>query len=128
MSHTRVSEPARATVARWDALPVDRPMDLLERRRVIGQRSMLSHIVLRKGCSVPVHSHPNEQFSVVLSGRIRYAIADEPDAPARLVVLGPGELIHLPSDVPHGADAEEDTVLIDIFSPPSATTGIDPKP
>ncbi|MBA4028489.1 MAG: cupin domain-containing protein [Planctomyces sp.] len=127
MSHPGTSEPARATVARWDSLPVDRPMDLLERRRVMGQRSMLSHIVLLKGCSVPVHSHASEQFSVVLSGRVCYSIADEPGAPLRRVVLGAGEVIHLPGDVPHGADADEDTVLIDVFSPPSATTGIDPK-
>lgn len=100
-------------------------MPLLERRRLIGERSMISHITLRKGCDVPMHAHDNEQFSCVISGRLRFGVKDGPNGALRTVSVGPGEAIHLPSNVPHSAIAEEQTVVLDIFSPPSQTTGID---
>ncbi len=102
-------------------LPRDTPMPLLERRRLIGDKAMISHVTLRKGCVVPLHTHENEQFSVMLSGRLRFVF--EGGLPP--VTLGPAEVIHLPSNLPHGAEALEETVVLDVFSPPSATTGID---
>jgi quercetin dioxygenase-like cupin family protein/uncharacterized damage-inducible protein DinB len=111
--------PRPATSARWEALPLDCPMPLLERRRILGDMAMISHITLHKGCLVPVHQHANEQFSVVLRGRIRFTLAD------REVDVTAGEVIHLPSNAPHGAEAMEETEVLDIFAPPSAGTGID---
>ncbi len=110
---------------RWSDLPVDRPMDLLERRRVIGAKAMLSHIHLKKGFELKTHRHENEQFSCVLSGRIRFHVGEEGSADRRDIEVGAGEVIHLPSNVPHAAAALEDTVVLDIFSPPSEGTGID---
>lgn len=122
MTHTGV---AKCSVAAWNDLPVDRPMGLLERRRMIGEQAMISHITLFKGCDVPMHSHDNEQFSAVISGKLRFTLG-APDAQGRTSVdVGPGECIHLPSGVPHGAFALEETVVLDIFSPPSQGTGID---
>lgn len=121
--HPRMT--ADAAVSRWSDLPVDRPMPLLERRRVIGAKAMISHITLKRGCSVPTHQHENEQFSSVLSGRLRFGLGAEGSPQRREVTVGPGEVIHLPSNLPHSAEALEDTVVLDIFSPPSATTGID---
>lgn len=114
-----------ARIHRWSDLPVDTPMPLLERRRMIGEHAMISHITLRRGCSVPSHSHANEQFSSVLSGRLRFGLGAEGSPDHRTADVGPGECIHLPSNLPHSAVALEDTVVLDIFSPPSATTGID---
>ena len=54
---------ATAVRYRWADLPTDRPMDLLERRRIIGQRMMMSEVLLQPGCHVPTHSHENEQFA-----------------------------------------------------------------
>ncbi|MFM9996293.1 MAG: cupin domain-containing protein [Phycisphaerales bacterium] len=116
---------ANAVVSRWSDLPVDRPMPLLERRRVIGDKAMISHITLRRGFIVPTHQHENEQFSAVLSGRLRFGLGADGTPQRREVTVGPGEVIHLPSNLPHSAEALEDTVVLDIFSPPSATTGID---
>ncbi|MBC7834755.1 MAG: cupin domain-containing protein [Phycisphaerales bacterium] len=100
-------------------------MALLERRRFIGDKAMLSHITLRRGCDVPTHAHDNEQFACILSGRLRFGIGAEGSPERRNVVVSAGEVIHLPSGVPHSAYAEEDTVVLDVFSPPSQTTGID---
>jgi quercetin dioxygenase-like cupin family protein len=110
---------------RWQDLPVDRPMDLVERRRVVGQKAMLSHVTLKRGCVVPVHAHENEQFVVMLSGRLRFLVGAEGDPARRDVSVGTGEVLHLPSNVPHWCQALEDCVVLDVFSPPSQKTGID---
>ncbi len=120
-----MTTPTPPSITRWTDLPVDRPMPLLERRRIIGRQAMISHITLRKGCLVPTHAHENEQISCILSGRLRFGLGPEGVAPRRTETLGPGQSILLPSMAPHSAEALEDTVVLDIFSPPSATTGID---
>ena len=117
-----------AKVSRWTDLPVDSPMPLLERRRVIGQQTMISHITLKKGFSLATHSHENEQFSCVLTGAIRFGLGADGSKERRDVTVRAGEVIHLPSNLPHSAFAVEDTVVLDIFSPPSQGTGIDRKP
>lgn len=114
-------------VGRWSDLNVDTPMALLERRRVIGEKSMISHITLKKGFFLQTHSHENEQISCVLSGKIRFGLGAEGSPDRRDAMVGPGEVIVLPSNLPHSAEAMEDTVVLDIFSPPSAGTGIDQK-
>ncbi len=116
-----------ATFHRWNELPTDAPMDLVERRRIIGQHAMISHVRLKKGCYVPTHQHPNEQFAVVISGRIRFGIgeADEPGAIEDSVILEAGDVLEIPANAPHSAEALEDTLVLDVFSPPSETTGVD---
>jgi quercetin dioxygenase-like cupin family protein len=109
----------------WSDSPVDRPMPLLERRRMIGEKAMISHITLSKGCNVPMHSHENEQFSCVISGCLRFGVKDGLNDARRDVLVRAGEALHLPSNVPHCVVAEEETVVLDIFSPPSQGTGID---
>ncbi len=111
----------RPTSTPWQSLPMDAPMTKLERRRVIGTETMISHITLHQGCDVPVHSHANEQFACVLSGKVRFTVADGER------VLGAGDVLHLPSHAPHGAYAIETAVVLDIFTPPSVQTGIDEK-
>ena len=117
---------SKATVHRWDDLEIDQPMALIDRRRVIGEHVMLSHVTLHKGFMVPPHQHANEQMAVVLSGRVRFTLlAHSGESRERTVELGPGEVLHLPPNVPHGAEALEETVILDVFSPPSETTGVD---
>ena len=110
-----------ANVSRWSDLPVDHPMELLERRRVIGEKSMISHITLKKGFFLQTHQHENEQISCVISGKIKFGLD------GRETTVSAGEVIVLPSNLPHSAEALEDTVVLDIFSPPSAGTGIDQR-
>lgn len=110
---------------RWDDLEIDRPIALLSRKRVIGQQMMISHVFLKKGCVVASHAHENEQFACVISGRIRFGLGDEYSSDYQQVELTAGEVLHLPSNVLHSAEAIEDTLILDIFSPPSEKTGID---
>lgn len=114
-----------AAVHRWSDLPADTPMPLIARRRVIGRHLMLSHVTLARGFRVQSHKHDNEQFAVVLSGRVRFGLGDEAAPGHREVVVGAGQVVELPGNVPHSAEALEDSVLLDVFSPPSEKTGID---
>lgn len=116
-----------AVCHRWNDLPQDRPMERLSRKRIIGEQAMLSQVALEKGCFVPMHNHPNEQFACVISGKMRFVVEDKEDGRGaqRTLTLGAGEVLHLPGDVPHSAEALETSVVLDVFSPPSATTGID---
>jgi quercetin dioxygenase-like cupin family protein len=115
----------KPTAQRWDELKADSPMGLLERRRVTGQRAMVAHITLRKGWQVPTHQHESEQFVCVLSGRIRLGLGAEGSRERKEVILEGGGVACVPSFFPHSADALKDTVVLDVFSPPSETTGID---
>jgi quercetin dioxygenase-like cupin family protein len=86
---------------------------------------MLSEVLLQRGCVVPAHAHDNEQFCCVLSGRLRFGLGAEGSPQRREVEVAGGEVIHLPSGLAHSAEALEQTLVIDIFSPPSEKTGID---
>lgn len=120
---------ADAKVYRWPELPADRPMALLERRRIMGQQMTVARIVLEQGCDVPMHSHESEQISIILSGRLRFGIGGLGGAGGerREVVVSAGEVLHLPANVPHTAFAEVETIVLDLFSPPATSTGIDRK-
>jgi quercetin dioxygenase-like cupin family protein len=93
----------------------ERVSDLLDRRLITGDRMMLAHVYLKKGCLVPQHAHENEQLTYVLEGALRFWIgADRSEE----VVIRAGEVLHIPSNVPHEALALEDTLDVDVFSPP----------
>lgn len=100
---------------RWDDMPKEKVNDLLERRLITGDRMMLAHVYLKKGCLVPMHRHENEQLTYVLEGRLDFTIGDDR---SQQVSVGPGEVLFLPSNVPHEALAAEDTLDVDVFSPP----------
>jgi len=89
--------------------------DLLSRRLITGDRLMLAHVYLKKGCIVPRHAHENEQFTYILEGALRFLVGENGE---QEVVVRAGEVLHLPSQVPHEAHALEDTLDVDVFSPP----------
>lgn len=112
-------------VYRWSEMPADRPRPMIERRRIVGEHSMVSHVTLKKGFTLEVHSHTNEQIGCVIAGRMRFRLGAPGGKADRVVELGAGEAVLLPSNAPHGAEAMEDSVVLDIFSPPSERTGVD---
>lgn len=114
-----------APVYAWNSLPTDRPMQLLERQRIVGEQMMISRVFLKKGCVVPTHAHANEQFACIMSGELRFGIGEEATAERYEINVKAGEVLHLPANVPHSAEAVMDTLVLDLFSPPSEKTGID---
>lgn len=113
----------RANVVTMEDLPRDHPMPRIARRRVIGEKMMISEVVLSPGFEVPVHSHENEQIVVMLRGRAEFDLEEE--AGSRTVEVTGGQVLVLPSGVPHGCRAIEECVILDLFSPVSETTGVD---
>ncbi|HEV8612573.1 MAG TPA: cupin domain-containing protein [Gemmatimonadales bacterium] len=105
----------RVTHYCWEELPRERVTDLLDRRLICGDRMMLAHVYLKKGCIVPKHSHENEQLTYVLEGCLRFWIGEDQQ---KVVDVHAGEVLHLPSLVPHKAEALEETLDVDVFSPP----------
>ncbi len=118
-------EKTEPTRYRWEDLPRDQPMAMLDRRRIIGQQMMLSEVLLKKGCAVPTHAHDNEQFAYVVRGKLRFGIGAEGSPQRQEMIVEGGEVLHLPSNVPHSAEALEETLVLDMFSPPSEKTGVD---
>lgn len=110
-----MSDGTEVRVFRWDDMPVEQVTERLGRRLVTGERVMLAHVYLDRGCVVPRHAHDNEQLTYILEGALRFRIGE---AGERELVLRAGEVLHIPSGVPHEAEALEDTLDVDVFSPP----------
>ena len=100
---------------RWEEMPREQVSPMLDRKLITGERMMMAHVYLKKGCVVPRHQHENEQLTYILDGALRFWIgADEKQE----VILRAGEVLHIPSMVWHKAEAIEDTLDLDVFSPP----------
>lgn len=102
---------------RWTDMPKEQVTPQLSRRIITGDRMMIAHVYLDKGSVVPQHSHENEQITYILEGALHFRIgADRSEE----VTVRAGEVLHIPSHVPHEAVALEDTLDVDVFSPPRA--------
>jgi len=97
---------------RWDDIPEEQLNELLTRKIITGDRTMIAHIFLKKGCVVPAHSHDNEQMTYILKGALKFTVN------GREILLSEGQVMHIPSNVVHAAVAVEDTLDMDIFCPP----------
>jgi len=100
---------------RWDDMPKENVTEMLDRRLITGDRMLLAHVYLKKGAIVPRHAHENEQLTYILEGALRFWIGEDE---SETIDVRAGEVLHIPSNVPHKAEALEDTLDVDIFSPP----------
>ena len=98
----------------WNDIHKETVTDQLSRRLVTGDRMMLAQVYLDKGCIVPKHSHENEQITWIVEGALKFWIGEDG---SEEVIVRAGEVLHIPSNVPHKAEALEDTLDVDIFSP-----------
>lgn len=96
---------------RWDEIALEKVTEMISRKVVSGEREMIGQIYLKRGAIVPMHSHESEQLTYVLQGAMKFLIHGEE------LTVREGEVLHIPSWVPHQAEALEDTFEIDLFSP-----------
>jgi quercetin dioxygenase-like cupin family protein len=87
---------------------------LLQRQFVVGESMMVARVLLKKGCVVPLHSHANEQITYILEGALKFEID------GREITVAAGQVLCIPSNMPDKATALEDTVDLDVFTPPRA--------
>lgn len=85
---------------------------LYRRTMATGERMMLCEFFLERGTVVPAHSHMHEQCGYVLSGKLTLTIDGQE------TTFDQGDTYSIPGDVLHMATATEDTVLVEVFSPP----------
>ncbi|HET9947517.1 MAG TPA: cupin domain-containing protein [Longimicrobiales bacterium] len=104
--------------ARWKDLPRESVTHDIGRRLFTGERMMLAQIYLDRGAVVPRHAHENEQLTWVLEGALRFRIGDEGTPEHCEITVSAGEVLFIPSNVPHEVVALEDTLDVDVFSPP----------
>ncbi|HEV7473075.1 MAG TPA: cupin domain-containing protein [Pyrinomonadaceae bacterium] len=96
----------------WSSIPVERPGPGIERQMVVGERVMICRFRFAPLLVTPEHTHPHEQMSLVVSGRVRFFV----EGVER--IASPGDVLHFPSNCLHGATMmDEEVVLIDIFTP-----------
>jgi len=105
----------KAELYNWDDISLEELNPDLGRKMITGQNLMLTQIFLKKGCIVPMHSHHNEQVTYVLKGALKFLLGENQD---EQVIVRSGEVLVIPSNLPHSAEALEDTLDIDIFDPP----------
>jgi quercetin dioxygenase-like cupin family protein len=103
---------------KWSEIPRETVTSDIARQLFTGERMMLAHVHLERGAIVPKHSHENEQLTWVVEGALRFWIGDEGQPGYEELVVGKGEALFIPSNVPHRAEALEDTFDVDVFSPP----------
>jgi len=96
----------------WSSVELEDLNPQLKRQFVVGENVMIARVLLKKGCVVPLHSHHNEQVTYILEGALKFVLKD------REVIVRAGEVLCIPPNLPHEAIAMEDTVDLDIFTPP----------
>ena len=112
-----MAEPAKIkskdfSYIKWKDVEVEPLNPLLGRQFVVGSEVMVARVLMKKGCYVPLHSHENEQVTYILEGALKFIID------GKEVVVHAGEVLCIPPNMPHEATALEDTVDLDVFTPP----------
>jgi quercetin dioxygenase-like cupin family protein len=111
---------AEATHHSWTNVRLEQLSPLLSRKVLTCKESMMAQVFLKKGAIVPAHEHHNEQITYIIEGGLRFWVGENadkaPDAP--FVDVMAGEVLLIPGGVRHQAHALEDTLDLDVFTPP----------
>lgn len=96
----------------WDSVEIEVLSPHIQRQFINTNSATIARFLLKKGAIVPTHQHPNEQIAFVVEGKLKFTVD------GKEVTISAGELLCIPANVPHSAEAMEDTVDIDVFTPP----------
>src|SRR5258706_16292262 len=103
--------PTTVTLHRWDEIALEKVTEMISRKIITGEREMVAQIYLKRGAIVPMHDHESEQMTYVLSGALKFLVGGEED------IVREGEMLHIPSWLPHQPEALNDTFEMAVFSP-----------
>lgn len=98
---------------KWDEIPEERINEKFVRKLAWDGKVMIAWMECKEGCFVPAHSHENEQLTFVVKGAWRFTMGN-----GETIVVGPNEMLHIPSHEVHSAVALDDLVAYDVFTPP----------
>jgi quercetin dioxygenase-like cupin family protein len=99
-------------VYEWEKIEKEQLSPTFARQAIHSETMTVARVYLRKGCFVPEHSHPNEQISIMEKGSLKFVVGGVEKT------LTAGEILRIPPNVPHSAEALEDSEGVDVFSPP----------
>ncbi|MEO5859054.1 MAG: cupin domain-containing protein [Pyrinomonadaceae bacterium] len=101
-----------ALVTDWGRIKKEKPAPGIERQMVVGENVMMVRFTFEPFLVTPEHTHPHEQMTLVVQGKVKFFIEGE------VKIVSPGDVLHFPPNNRHGATMlDEEVVLIDIFSP-----------
>lgn len=95
----------------WESVKKEVLNESMWRKVIAGEKVMIAQVHLTKGGVVSLHEHESEQFSCAVEGALKFELE------GKEVVLRKGEVLRIPSHVPHSAIAVEDFLGFDVFSP-----------
>lgn len=95
----------------WDRVPVEQVMPGITRQVIHTPSMTILRLKFDRGALAPMHSHVHEQVSMPMKGKVRFVLDGQE------IRLQAGDILRIPSNVPHSAEALEDTILIDVFTP-----------
>lgn len=107
-----MSKTPEAKYIPWNSVEREHLNPLIDREMLTGENLMLARVLMKKGAHVPLHHHHNEQVTYILEGALKFAID------GKEIVVKAGEVLCIPSNMPHEAWALEDTIDLDVFNPP----------
>ena len=107
-----MSEKQQFKYISWNQVEREPLNDKIDREMVVGDKVMLARVFLKRDAHVPKHQHHNEQVTYILEGALKFAID------GKELVVKAGEVLCIPSNMPHEAWALEDTLDLDVFTPP----------
>ena len=96
----------------WEKFGTEKMNEKITREMTSGEDATIARVILSRGAIVPRHSHRSEQYTVILSGALKFVFDDGE------TTVFPGQVLVIPAHIPHAAEALEDTVDLDFFAPP----------
>ncbi|MBI2688145.1 MAG: cupin domain-containing protein [Acidobacteria bacterium] len=96
---------------RWNQIALEQLNPAFARQAIHTGRMTIAFLHLTKGGVVPEHHHENEQVCMVISGKLKFI------AGGKEQTINPGEVLEIPSNLPHSVEVLEDSVVYDLFAP-----------
>jgi quercetin dioxygenase-like cupin family protein len=96
----------------WKNVEREKLNEHIDREMVNGEKLMMARVLMKKGAHVPLHHHHNEQLTYILQGALKFAID------GKEIIVRAGEVLCIPANMPHEAWALEETIDLDVFTPP----------
>lgn len=95
----------------WNQLNEEQMNARISRKAIHTQNLTIARLHLQRLAVVPEHSHVNEQVTMIERGALKFFIEGGEK------IVRAGECLTIPPNVPHGVEALEDTVAVDVFAP-----------
>ena len=93
----------------WDSVKKEILSEKIGRKVINGEKVGLVQIFLAKDGVIPMHQHVSEEMGYQLEGSVSV------ESEGKRVTVQKGEIMHIPSNVPHTVAAMEDSVILYVF-------------